>query len=575
MSKDLSGRSTLRNDGTAAAPVFPYVSAGKRRKLDAAKLPPTAEEIAAEEARAVSTVMVQFSSPTGEQAGPQLEVPLNVSAPQMTELINQLLENDEALPYSFFHNEEEILQDLKTTADAQQASTEQIFNIVYQPQAVFRVKAVTRCSATIPGHTEAVLHVNFSPDGKQLASGSGDTTVRLWDVNTCTPKATLKGHRNWVLAVSWSPNGEYVASGGMDGEVRIWRADGGEKDTKSAGGQDSGDDEADDAAADGDGDAADAKEKAKKRKAAPKSFGKGKVHGAMVCKPLKGHKKWITGLAWEPMMLNKDCTRVASSSKDGSIKIWDIRRGICLLSLTGHTAAVKSIKWGGSGLLYSASQDRTIKVWETTQGKLVRTLNGHAHWVNCLSMNTEYALRIGPYDENGRRPTNDADLTKAVAACRERYDKVLAETGGDELLVSGSDDFTLFVWSPTKSKKGVVRCTGHQQPVNYVLYSPNGLYIASASFDNSVRLWDGITGKFITTFRGHVESVYQVCWSADSRLLCSGSKDSTMKVWEVKTKKLKRDLPGHADEVFAVDWSPDGIIVASGSKDRNIKLWRN
>ncbi len=105
--------------------------------------------------------------------------------------------------------------------------------------------------------------------------------------------------------------------------------------------------------------------------------------------------------------------------------------------------------------------------------------------------------------------------------------------------------------------------TGHQQPVNFVAYSPDGRLIASASFDNSVRLWHGTTGKFLAVFRGHVQAVYQVrwhdsrpararwqrpgcvglslhrlnaasptlqvCWSADSRLVASSSKDSTIK----------------------------------------------
>ena len=61
----------------------------------------------------------------------------------------------------------------------------------------------------------------------------------------------------------------------------------------------------------------------------------------------------------------------------------------------------------------------------------------------------------------------------------------------------------------------------------------------SASFDKSIKLWEGKTGKFITSFRGHVASVYQVSWSADSRMLVSGSKDSTLKVWDVEKRKIQ------------------------------------
>lgn len=62
----------------------------------------------------------------------------------------------------------------------------------------------------------------FSPQGDLLASASGDTTVRIWDMDTDTPLHTLTGHKNWVLCVAWSPNGKYLASGGMDNDVWLW-----------------------------------------------------------------------------------------------------------------------------------------------------------------------------------------------------------------------------------------------------------------------------------------------------------------------------------------------------------------
>lgn len=107
------------------------------------------------------------------------------------------------MPYSFFLNDDEITELLKNSIETTKSGTEAVLPILYQPQAIFRVRAVTRCAASIPGHTEAILHVSFSPNSLYLASGSGDATVRIWDALTATPKHTLKGHKNWVLAVSW------------------------------------------------------------------------------------------------------------------------------------------------------------------------------------------------------------------------------------------------------------------------------------------------------------------------------------------------------------------------------------
>jgi len=266
--------------------------------------------------------------------------------------------------------------------------------------------------------------------------------------------------------------------------------------------------------------------------------------------------------------LQAPCRRFVSASKDGDARIWDITTRKCVISLTGHTNSVTCVKWGGDGLIYTGSEDCLIKVWETSQGKLVKTLQGHGHWVNSLALSTEYVLRTGPYDHTGKTYSTAEEMKEAALA---RYKKMRGNA--PERLVSGSDDFTMFLWEPAISKQPKARMTGHQKLVNHVYFSPDGQWLASASFDKSVKLWNGITGKFVAAFRGHVADVYQISWSADSRLLLSGSKDSTLKVWDIRTHKLKQDLPGHADEVYAVDWSPDGEKVASGGKDRVLKLW--
>ena len=468
-------------------------------------------------------VIAQLVDTDGNTAGPQLDLPHDCTSKQLEELLNTLLNNTEEkgekLPYEFYIKDETLTTDLGDHLEKVNASMEQVLKIVYAPQALFRVRPVTRCSSAIPGHAEAILSVSFSPDGKHLASGSGDTTVRLWNHESEAPKTTCKGHTNWVLCVAWSPDAQLVASGGMDNMVRLWDPVTGES--------------------------------------------KG---------ILKGHKKHIVGLSWEPThaLKSPNDVRFVSASADGTAKVWNVNKKIPLFSLSAHSRALSSVKWGGEGLIYTASRDTTVYAWDAEDGKIVRQLKGHAHWVNTLALSSEFALRTGAFDETGKR---EESFEKSKERALERYKKLTRNK--PERLISGSDDFTMFLWEPSQSKMALKRLTGHVQLINHVMFSPDGKYFASASFDKAVKLWNGDTGDFVCTFRGHVGAVYQIAWSADSRFVLSASKDSTLKVWSVRLKKLELDLPGHSDEIYACDWSPLGTKGASGGKDKMLRLWKH
>ncbi|KAH7459866.1 Vegetative incompatibility protein [Fusarium oxysporum f. sp. matthiolae] len=368
----------------------------------------------------------------------------------------------------------------------------------------------------VEGHTSSVTSVVFSKDGKLIASGSSDKTVKIWNVVTGEEEQTLEGHTNWVNSVVFSNDGKLIASGSSDKTVKIWNVVTGEEE-----------------------------------------------------QALKGHTGSVRSVVF-----SKDGKLIASGSSDKTVKIWKVATGEEERALKGHTGSVRSVVFSNDGkLIASGSVDWTNKIWNVATGAEERTFEGHTDRVNSVVFSNDGKLIASGSSDKTVKIWNVAsgEEERTLEGHTDSVSSVVFPNDST-LIASGSDDKTVKIWKVAMGKEERT-LKGHTEWVNSVVFSNDGKLIASGSSDKTVKIWNVVTGEEEQTLEGHTNWVNSVVFSNDGTLIASGSHDETVKIWNVATGEEERTLEGHTHWTTSVVFSNDGTLIASGSRDKTIKIW--
>jgi WD40 repeat protein/predicted Ser/Thr protein kinase len=454
-------------------------------------------------------------------------------------------------------------------------------------------------------HWNRVFSVAFSPDGKTVASGSGDHTVKLWAFPSGDELHTLSGHAADVETVAFSPDGKTLACASGDKTVKLWD-----------------------------------------------------VSTGIQRLSLIGHSGVVTHLAYSPD--GKQLASASVSLNDATVKLWDTSTGDCVWTSPKHSQGTGAVAFSPDGsLLVSGSGTGIIQVWQPHTGKLLQTLKEHQGAVHiALTFHPQGKVLVSGSTDH-RVKLWDTSTWKVLHTITDHPDGgwAVAFSRDGKTLATASHDGTVILWDET-GKQELCRFTGHRietlrglgfspdgktlalggsdstikfwdlfadRPrrlaadnmhiVYGVAVSPDGRWLASAGYDYKVRLWDLASGKLqevieesttgvtdvrfspdgkwlawapglpevrysnldgrreIRKLRGHSDAVTRVKFSRDSRTLIASGWANTAKLWDVVTGQELSTLQGHTSIITGLAFSPDGKTVATGSDDKTIKLW--
>ncbi|KIK40862.1 hypothetical protein CY34DRAFT_806792 [Suillus luteus UH-Slu-Lm8-n1] len=272
----------------------------------------------------------------------------------------------------------------------------------------------------------------------------------------------------------------------------------------------------------------------------------------------EGHAEWIGGVIHLPcgerimtcsrrsevrtIALSPDGKKVVSGSRDGAVRLWDIDTGKVISKWMGHTGEVKSVCWSRDGQrVLSGSYDGTVREWDVEKGETT----------------------LGPIEIG----------YQLVWAAVYSPDKAMFATAGDDRRPLDSAEYPIKIWD---SKTGELVTTLNNLTTSCLAWSTDGKTLISGSYysDHSIRTWNTKTWKHVAVLEGHTETIiYSIVISSNGRIIASASGDETARLWNLETSQPISSPLYHADRVISLSFSADGQQLATACEDKNAYLW--
>jgi platelet-activating factor acetylhydrolase IB subunit alpha len=375
----------------------------------------------------------------------------------------------------------------------------------------------------LEGHRAPVTRVIFHPIYSILASCSEDSTIKLWDYESGNFERSLKGHTDVVQDICFEQtNGKLLCSCSADMSIKLWD-----------------------------------------------------FQETYTClKTLQGHDHNVSSVVFTP-----SGDHVISSSRDKTIKIWEVATGYCIRTLTGHRDWVRQVRiYIDGSLMASCSNDQSIFVWQISTSSLQSNnsssgnvecrhveLRGHEHVVECIAWANENC---------GQSIMEASGTVSSSSNNNPNVDSLNNQTNilsNSNQTLNGNESAHLSlstINNSTSIEKRQISQIGAQS-----VKRNNGPFLCSGSRDKTIKIWDISTYQCLFTLIGHNNWVRGVIFHPGGKYLLSVSDDKTLRVWELKTKRNNKTLDAHSHFVTSIDMHRSSLYVCTGSVDQTIKLW--